>query len=752
MSIRALFIRISNVNGYAPALISLVTAMALHVVWIQFFPPRSYLISFTYLVAILAAGWCGYGPGLLVTALSVFVIPYLIIPGFTIKTIQPGGVVLLGLISLIVSRTAKSRREAEQRLLDQNEALDKSVKQRTVELDHTNQILQERIAELETLYGELFVGLGFLDINLRFVRVNQQLAAMHGSKASAHEGCALREILPPALADIVEPRFRKVLETGEPVLDFEFAYAPGPSGDKIWMMGCAPVRSADRLRGIQVVMQDITDRKRSERALREAHAELQGSEERFRSLVNAMSQLAWMADSDGSIFWYNDRWYQYTGTTFEQMRGWGWQSVHDPTILPQVNECWKASIASGTAFEMEFPLKGADHRFRWFLTRIIPMRNSSGEIVRWFGTNTDIHDVREAREALRESEARFRSMADSAPVMIWLAGTDQRLVWLNRPWLSFSGQSLEDELACGAWSGRVHPDDRDACMASFGSKFQACQPFVLEYRRRRADGQWRWVLDNGVPRVDGQGAFLGYIGSCIEIHDRKEMEQNLRRANADLEQFAYSASHDLQEPLRTVSIYSELMGLRYGDRFDGEGLEFLGNVTTAASRMEMLVRDLLAYTQTANLEPSSCELTEANAALDLALYNLAASIHRSSAVITRGNLPAVRVQNVHLQQLFQNLISNAIKYRGDAPPLIRVDAVQRENHWEFSVTDNGIGIDPAYKERIFGIFKRLHTADKYSGTGIGLAICRRTVEHYGGRIWVESGSGNGATFRFTIPV
>jgi len=751
MNLRAFSKRVFALHGYVPAVVALAIAVAFHLVWVQFMPPRSYVVSFVYLVAILAASWCGYGCGLLVSVLSVAVVPYLLIPDFTIRSVQPGAAVALVLLSLIVARTAQGRRDAEQRLLQMNEELDKRVQQRTAELNQANGLLRDRIAEVETLYSELFVGLAFLDTRLHFVRVNQQLAAMYGAPVNAHLGRQLREVLPRDLADVVQPQLQRVIDTRKPMLDFEFTYSPDPSlPSRDWLMGCAPVESEAILQGVQVVIQDITERKRSERTLHEVNAELQANEERFRTLVNAIPQLAWMADRDGFIFWYNARWFEYTGTTIAQMEGWGWQSVHDESTLPAVLERWKASLATGAPFDMEFPLRGKDGRFRWFLTRIIPMRNSSGEIVRWFGTNTDIHDLREAREALRESEARFRSLADSAPVMIWLSGPDQRFTWYNKPWLAYAGASIEDELAA-RWDARIHPEDIAACRAVFSERFLARESFVIEYRRRRYDGEWRWVLDNGIPRLDGQGSFLGYIGSCIEIHDRKEMEQNLRRANTDLEQFAYSASHDLQEPLRTVSIYSELIGLRYGEQLEGQGREFLSNVTSAASRMEMLVRDLHAYTQAASTDARPWHLEDVAEAVEAARANLAAVIAESSAQLTFGALPFVRVKKIHLQQLFESLISNAIKYRGDSPPLVRIDAVQQQNHWLFSVTDNGIGIDPAYKERIFGIFKRLHTADKYPGTGIGLAICRRIVEHYGGRIWVESGSGSGSTFYFTLP-
>jgi PAS domain S-box-containing protein len=486
-------------------------------------------------------------------------------------------------------------------------------------------------------------------------------------------------------------------------------------------------------------------------AIRQANVELQKSEEQFRTLANAIPQLCWMTDGAGAVLWCNDRWTLYTGTTIDQIQNSGWKTLHHPDTLPTVIETWEKSLATAEPFEMEFPLRASDGQFRWFLTRVYPVSDDAGKAARWFGTATDIDELKRSREALIESEARFRAMADSAPVMIWVSESDKTFTWFNKPWLEFTGCSIRQELDM-QWSAGIHPEDKRRCVDAYISSFDARKEFVMEYRRRRRDAAWRWVLSHGVPRRGADGTFLGYIGSCIEIHDRKEMEENLRRANTDLQQFAYSASHDLQEPIRMVAIYSQLIGRKYGSRLDGNGQLFLEYLNTAAQRMEKLVRDLLFYTQTGSIDLGDSEAAGAYEVLKEVLENLSAVIAESGACVTNDSLPAVNMHAAHLQQLFQNLLGNAIKYHGDKPPSIHVSAKEQDDCWLFSVQDNGIGIDPAYKERIFGIFKRLHTNDKYSGTGIGLAICQRIVERYGGRIWVESEPGKGSTFFFTIPV
>ncbi len=362
----------------------------------------------------------------------------------------------------------------------------------------------------------------------------------------------------------------------------------------------------------------------SEHRANQAAEELARREAQFRNLADALPTLCWMAYGSGHIFWYNSRWYEYTGATPEQMEGWGWQSVHDPEVLPAVMERWTASLATGESFEMVFPLRRADGLFRPFLTRVVPIRDESGRIVRWFGTNTDI-----------------------------------------------TGQ--------------------------------------------------------------------------------KQVETELRNANADLEQFAYSASHDLQEPLRTVKVFSQLLAVRAKEKLDSQSMEYLDNVISGATRMEALVRDLLVYAQTTRFEAPG-EPADANLSVQAALANLQGAVAEAHATVHVEPLPSLPVHPTQLERLFQNLISNAIKYcRPAVRPEVRIAAKRLNAEWLFSVRDNGIGIEAQYTDRIFGLFKRLHTSDRYSGTGIGLALCRRIVERNNGRIWVESKPGEGSIFYFTLP-
>jgi signal transduction histidine kinase len=241
-----------------------------------------------------------------------------------------------------------------------------------------------------------------------------------------------------------------------------------------------------------------------------------------------------------------------------------------------------------------------------------------------------------------------------------------------------------------------------------------------------------------------------------EISNRQRAEsallksnQELARSNAELEQFAYVASHDLQAPLATIASYAQLLEKRYKDQLDSKASKFIDNIVHGCTRMQTLIDDLLEYSRVGRSR-KPFQLTDCNHAVEQALANLQGAIRQTQAVVTYSELPAVMGDISQLVQLFQNLVGNSIKYRHDAPPVVHITACKQEKDWLFSVSDNGIGIATQHQARIFQIFQRLHTQKEYSGTGIGLAICQKIVERHGGYIWVESKPGQGSTFYFTL--
>ena len=270
-------------------------------------------------------------------------------------------------------------------------------------------------------------------------------------------------------------------------------------------------------------------------------------------------------------------------------------------------------------------------------------------------------------------------------------------------------------------------------------------------REPRHPDKWLLQITVSVGRQIGQLMARRQAEEEARIaHDELEVKaRELERSNEELQQFAYVASHDLQEPLRMVASYTQLLQRRYADRFDGDAREFMDFIVDGAARMKQLIEDLLAYSRvgTRARELSS---TASAAALDKALANLRGAQEASGAEVTRDEMPEVLADSAQLAQVFQNLIGNAMKFRGEAAPRIHVAAETRERVWVFTVRDNGIGLDPQYADRIFMMFQRLHNKAEYPGTGIGLAICKKIVERHGGRIWVESQPGQGSTFGFTI--
>jgi PAS domain S-box-containing protein len=383
---------------------------------------------------------------------------------------------------------------------------------------------------------------------------------------------------------------------------------------------------------------------------------------------------------------------------------------------------------------------------------ISPVKDAREKIIGASKIARDITERKRAELALLASESRFRQLADSMPQMVWTARPDGVLDYYNEQWYKFTGFDSQKS-GDFSWDSILHPEDAKQSRKNWHSAVTTGEPYQIEHRFwDRHENRWRWFMTRALPVHDSDRNIVKWFGTCTDIDEQKRVQEQLRHVNQDLEQFAYSASHDLQEPLRGIKIYSELLTHRHSNKLDGQALEFLHYLRESASRMEMLVRDLLAYTQVSKLETSE-DKADANEALTDVLANLHEAIMESGARITSDPLPCVRVHDTHLKQLFQNLLGNAIKYRDfDRIPTVHVQAKRREGDWLFSVIDNGIGIEPEYKERIFGLFKRLHSGDEYPGTGIGLAICQRIVERYHGRIWVESEPGQGSTFLFTLPV
>jgi PAS domain S-box-containing protein len=383
-----------------------------------------------------------------------------------------------------------------------------------------------------------------------------------------------------------------------------------------------------------------------------------------------------------------------------------------------------------------------------------PIHGADGEVV---GVSTQARDISETQLALQHAEQRFHGVPVGIAIIDLEGGEYHGVRQVNAEMTRLFGYTAA-ELAALSPGELTHPDDAEAERLLFDDLVAGRRnSFGIEKRNRHKDGHWIWVwlTVSLVSEEDRPRAALAHV---LDISQRKVaetelelMQRNLERSNAELDQFAYVASHDLKEPLILLSAYARMLSERHGDVLDEEGRTFLGHVRDEAARMKSMIDDLLDYSrlQTRAEDASRVELA---AVLDTALRTLAPRIEEAGArVEVLGTLPVLQGSPAQFERLFRNLIGNAIKFRGEQPPVVTVAAEPADGEWVICVSDNGIGVDPSKAGRIFEVFQRLHSQEQYAGTGMGLAICKRIVERHGGRIWVDPVPGGGSAFKFALP-
>ncbi|WP_294399717.1 PAS domain S-box protein [Prosthecobacter sp.] len=604
-------------------------------------------------------------------------------------------------------------------------------------------------------------------------------------------------------------RFITTLRTHRRVLDLEATICT-QTGEK---RECLVSGELMELRGQTVIVgsvRDITERKRTEAAL-------QDREERFRTMANSIPQLAWIAQADGHISWYNQRWYEYTGTTPEQMEGWGWQEVHDPEVLPKVMEEWKAVLAAEQPFEMEFPLRGADGRFRSFLTRVQPLKDASGRLIQWFGTNTDVDamkqaeaeihqlnaeleqrvvarttDLEAANRELRESRAELESLFESLPGLYLVLTPDFKIVAASDAYLTATMTTREGIVDRGLFE--VFPDNPDDPQADGVSNLRASLNRVLangeadtmaiqKYDVRGPDGAFEeryWSPINSpligadrkiqyiIHRVEEVTEFVlrrSQTSSDAELSARMEQMEaeifsssqkvqavniQLEAANKELESFSYSVSHDLRAPLRAMDGFSRAVLEDYGSQLPPDGLRYLQVIRTSAQRMGNLIDDLLSFSRLSRAAMSKRTIDVRRLVQD-AMEELQSQSEGRQIDLRIGDLPTCEGDPTLLKQVWINLLSNAFKYtQKRESAVIEIGCNPDGGRNVYHVRDNGTGFDMRYAHKLFGVFQRLHRAEDYDGTGVGLAIVQRIIHRHGGRVWAEAAVDQGATFYFTL--
>ncbi|HEX4087038.1 MAG TPA: ATP-binding protein [Chthoniobacteraceae bacterium] len=489
-----------------------------------------------------------------------------------------------------------------------------------------------------------------------------------------------------------------------------------------------------------------------ERRVEERTAELAALNTRLDLALRGTNDGIWDWDLVTNHVYYSPRWKEMLGCgeaeigdTFRE-----WETRIHPLDHSRALVAMHEYLAGKRpAFELEYRLRHREGTYRWILSRGVAVRDGSGAPVRMAGSNVDFTERRQAEQALRESESKLRAFITNVPAILFSIDHSGIITMAEGRGTNvlrfFEGGIVGRSVAelYGDVPGVVESVKRALTGESFSTTMHIRElHFEVAYSPARAP----------------DGSVAGVIGVAYDITERfrakEELERaaaELRRSNEELEQFAYIASHDLQEPLRMVASYTQLLERRYAAQLDDTAREFIAYAVDGAKRMQQFIAGLLHYSRVGT-EPRIMEEVNLDEVLDAALENLRMAIAESGALIERQGLPRVKGDARQLAQLFQNLVGNALKFRKPGqPPHIQITAGPAGDFWQISVRDNGIGLNPQFSGRVFIIFQRLHTREEYEGTGLGLAICKKIVERHGGRIWVESKEGEGATFSFTLP-
>lgn len=528
-----------------------------------------------------------------------------------------------------------------------------------------------------------------------------------------------------------------------------------PNG-RIWYAeasGAPVLDTQGKLTGGVAVCVDITERKRAENQVRDLLQRLT-----YHVDNSPLAVIEWGADL---------RLVRWSGTA-ERVFGWkaeevlgkrmedfAWIYEEDLTRVTEISEDLKTGRNPlRFSANRNYRKDGQVVHCEWYNSALL---DEAGRLRSILSLVLDVTERKQAENALRESRdwlALAQRIAKSGSFDVDLASNT--VVWSDELKALYGIDSGYPQIRIEEWLEWVAPEDRDRVLAAMTRGIDEGE-VVTQFRIRRRDtGELRWVEGRGRTLRNERGAPARMVGFSIDITDQKRAEEEVHRAaerykrsNEQLQQFSFAVSHDLQEPLRNVVAFTELLERRWQGPIDPETANLFAILKGGALRMRALISDLLAYSRV-ELEEHETATVDMQATLYFALANLKQSIDSARAEVTFERLPAVVGNYGRLAQLLQNLIGNALKYRREETPRVHVSVEQQGDFHRFSVRDNGIGIDPAYHDRIFGIFRRLHSADEYPGTGIGLAICKKIVERHGGSIWVDSKPGSGSTFFFTL--
>jgi PAS domain S-box-containing protein len=542
----------------------------------------------------------------------------------------------------------------------------------------------------------------------------------------------------------------------------------GDTGEERWIeLKSTPVRDVDGKVQLAVnIFRDVTQEKEYEAVLKQERAYL-------RKILNSIVAFVGVLNAEGHLIEANEpslrasakQPNEVIGKHLADTEAW----AYAPEPQTQLREAVER-VQAGETVRYDVQVRVANGQFMMMDFMLAPLYDEGGRLEFIIASGLDITERRRKEEQvahmtmlLDAQRQRLSRIMNAIPAIVFEITTNTQngqstVEFVNNfaeRMLGYPIQMWRDDPQFGGTI--IHPDDFQPLIERATEIYTTQSTGTMEYRYLAQDGRVVYVEAYMDVIRDTMNNPVGACGVVLEVTERKQAElalerqtQELKRSNEELEQFAYIASHDLQEPLRMVTSYLQLLDQRHGDKLAGEAREFMNFAVDGANRMKKLIQDLLSYSRVQRTRTPFTSV-DLDGVLDTAMKNLSVPLDESGATISFGTLPTVPGDEGLLTQLFQNLIGNAIKFRRDDPPVIKIDHEPKGHEWVLSVRDNGIGIDAKYLDRVFDIFQRLHSASKYPGTGIGLAICRRIVEHHGGRIWAESEVGGGTTFYFTLP-
>jgi PAS domain S-box-containing protein len=635
------------------------------------------------------------------------------------------------------------------------------------------QALRESEAQYRLLSEHMADGLLLLDMNLKITYISPSVEKIRGFTPLEALEMPLEQHITPESLKLASEMFLEEL----PKVVADPAYNPIPmleleyyckDGTTVWTENKFSIirDSSGKPLSILGEVRDITDRKRAEETL-------QKTENIYRLLAENIHDVVWMMDMDLNVTWLSPSSVKVRGFSVDETIALPLDKQLTPESLGKAVNLWgkwvhieqkgRTPEPNGTiSMDLEFYCKDGHTVLLDCTLQFI--RDKNGKATGILAAGRDITERRAAERAREESEKNYRLLAENTTDVVTIMNMDLNITWLSSSCEKLTGYSSEEQ--------KYLPIEKQMTQESFE---KALKQFIAELEREKSgtaepdryqdmeleiyhkDGHTLWT-ENRIRFIrDDQGKAVGILMQGRDITARKQAEealkktmQDLRRSNEDLEQFAYVASHDLQEPLRMVSSYVQLLEKRYKDNLDGDAHDFINYAVSGSRRMQNLINDLLSYSRV-GMRGKPFQQMESSDALAAAVSNLEVAMREVGAVVEHGELPRVVGDEGQLVQVFQNLVGNAVKFHGEAPPLVRVDAVRNDGNWVFSVNDNGIGIDPQFFERIFLVFQRLH-GNEYPGTGIGLSVTQKIVQRHGGQMWLESEPGKGAKFYFTIPV